>query len=358
MIVVNSRFLTKEVTGIVRYASELTPHLKDICGEIIFVTPGGIVQKELSLKLGAVEFGKFSGYMWEQFELPWFLKQLGEPLLLNLSNTGPFFYKNQVTVIHDIAFIKNPDWYSRRAAILFKIIISRAAKISKQIITLSEFTKSEIIRYLKIPGEKIKVIHAAVPDKIINLSKNNYNDYTGDYILTVSSLQPRKNISLLINCFNKLGQKDLKLIIAGSGNRKIFSNPRLKGSSNPDIIFTGYVSDEELTGLYKNAKLFVYPSLYEGFGFPPLEALSCGCPALISNTSSLPEICGTAADYFDPYDEKSLTDALQKNLLQVTKTRHKLNCSAIPSYSWELTAQSLNNILKEGEYIDLYHYAS
>jgi glycosyltransferase involved in cell wall biosynthesis len=339
----------------VRYASELTPLLKKYCTEILFITPKGVRQKKLAEKLGAFEYGNFKGYLWEQVELPILLKKLGNPLLFNLSNTGPVFYKNQVTVIHDIAFIKNPGWYSRRAALAFKIVISRSAKISKQIITLSEFTKCELIRHLKIHPEKVKVINGAAPQRIIDLSEKEYENRYGEYILTVSSLQPRKNISGLIDSFNKLQDKNLKLVIAGSEDRKIFSDPLLYSSGNQNIIFTGYISDKELTGLYKNAKLFVYPSLYEGFGFPPLEALVCGTPVLVSNTSSLPETCKSNADYFNPYDQHSLIRELKKILNSDTNKDNKKGFIDRMSYSWENSAHTIIYMLKN---INDYHINS
>ena len=346
MIVVNSRFLSKEMAGVVRYASEITPHIKNLCKETIFVSHKGIIQNDLSNILGAIEVGKLKGYLWEQLELPLFLKKLGNPILLNLCNTGPCFYKDQITVIHDVAFIKDPSWYTRKAALAFKVIISRAAKVSKRIITLSEFTKREVMQYLEIPSEKIEVVPGAVPQIIVSLSKKEYENNFGKYILTVSTLQPRKNISSLIKAFNLLSENNLKLVIAGSGNERVFPDPYIN-HNNSNIILTGYINDMELTALYKNAALFVYPSYYEGFGFPPLEAMTCGCPVLVSNNSSLPEICGDHVYYFNPADNNNLVEELKKLLNGVnnlSRSEYKFNGNG---HSWEKSAESILDFIKK-----------
>ena len=162
----------------------------------------------------------------------------------------------------------------------------------------------------------------------------------------------RKNFKNLILAFNRLDIEDLELIIVGS-DHSVFKNQDLKKviQSNKHTHFTGYLSDDELAQLYKNAMLFIYPSLYEGFGIPPLEAMAFGCPTIVSNITSLPEVCGDAAYYVDPYDINDIAkgmkevlenDNLRSNLINKGYDRVKL-------FSWEKSAMKIIEVIKKYE---------
>jgi glycosyltransferase involved in cell wall biosynthesis len=292
-IVINGSFLAKKVIGLERYAIGMSQQLKALCPGIVIVAPQNVKDKNLALELEPVETGCLSGHLWEQIDLPRYLKKTGNPLLINLTNTGPLFYHNQVTVIHDVSFMAHPEWFTKQFCLFYDRYFRRIAKMSTKVFTDSEFSRNEIIKYLNLSQDKIKVIHPAVPRNIIELAQADYLNPYGEYILTVSSIESRKNIGTLISAFNRLKRKDLKLIVAGMSNKRVFSGTGLEGEipDNGNIIFKGYVNDADLTALYKNARLFVYLSLYEGFGFPPLEAMACGCPVLVSDRASLPEVC-------------------------------------------------------------------
>ncbi|GEO04622.1 hypothetical protein AAE02nite_22860 [Adhaeribacter aerolatus] len=176
------------------------------------------------------------------------------------------------------------------------------------------------------------------------MDKNKY----GRYILAVSSLEPRKNLNNLIKGFKQANLSGTKLVIVGAGS-KVFNNPGLKEllQEDPDIIFTGYVPDAELAGIYHNALMFVYPSLFEGFGIPPLEAMQCGCPTVVSETSSLPEVCADASLYVNPLDSTTIAAAIK--LLSENEERRKelilKGFARAKDFSWQRSAENLAGII-------------
>jgi glycosyltransferase involved in cell wall biosynthesis len=345
MININARFLTKRLTGLERYALEMSHALEKIDVSIKFLSP---LMKYYQIKNELntlIQIGRFNNYFWEQVELPLYLKKNGNPFLINLINTAPIIYKNQLTVIHDLAFIYNPKWYTKEAALFFKFIVERSARASKKIITVSNFSKSEIINYLNIPSDKVEVIHSGIPKFILKYAGNEYKNDYGDYILTVSSIEPRKNLNNLVEAFRKLNRSDLKLIIVGITNPTVFSKVDLGSSEYKNVLTIGYVSDEMLVNLYKNAKLFIYISLYEGFGFPPVEAISCGCPTIVSNVSSLPEVCGNIADYCDPTDIVNIKESMEFALSKKTRLSNEQVEEFRNKYDWDNSAHHLLNLI-------------
>jgi len=352
MIFVNSRFLTQKISGVQRYAIEISKQLKKLYPESRFISPKNIIHRELADLLEAIEYGTLKGHLWEQIELPRYLKEKNRPLLINLANTAPVSYSNQVITICDLSFLRNPKWFSKKFYFYYKFLIPRIVKNSLKIITISEFSKNEIIELLNTHESKIKVIHCGTAEEFVNLKDSNSVIDNGKkrYILSVSTLDPRKNLESLILAFRKLKVPDLQLIIVGSKNN-VFTGNKLTNLINADknIIFTGYVSDRELKSLYRNAALFVYPSLYEGFGLPPLEAMVCGVPVVVSNIASLPEVCGDAVYYVDPYSVESIAEGIYKvltdeglmqGLIQKGLERAKL-------FSWEKAAKEHIKVFEE-----------
>lgn len=352
MIFVNSRFLTQKISGVQRYAIDISKHLKKLSHELIFISPRNIIHRELADILKAVEYGTLKGHLWEQIELPKYLRENNNPLLINLANTAPISYKNQIITICDLSFLKNPKWFSKKFYFYYKFLIPELIKKSLKIITISKFSKDEIIKFLDVPESKIKVIYCGISEEFFSSldASTEISKTKKKYILTVSSLNPRKNLKQLIIAFKRLNLTDCQLIIVGA-EYNIFSRNDLKNltGKNRNIIFKGYISDNELRSLYQRAILFVFPSYYEGFGLPPLEAMACGCPVVVSNVASLPEVCGDAAYYVDPYSVESiaegmykvLTDeALRQSLIQKGLERAKL-------FSWERSAKEHLRIFEE-----------
>ena len=204
------------------------------------------------------------------------------------------------------------------------------------IIVDSQSTKSDILAFFSIPEDKIHVVHLASDMKPVNARLSPKYGIRGDYLLYVGTVEPRKNLLRLIEAFTQLDQ-ELKLVIVGVSG---WDNRAVYKSKNPNIIFTGYVSEEDLPAFYCNAKLLIYPSLYEGFGLPILEAMNCGCPVITSNISSMPEVAGDAALLVDPYNVEEIKSAAQK-LLSDGMLRKKMVARGFRQarrFSWEKTA--------------------
>lgn len=309
----------------------------------MFVSPKEIIQNEIAKELQVNTIGYTRSHLWEQIELPLYLKKKGSPLLLNFCNTAPLLYKNKISTIHDIAFEVYPETYSKTFLNVYRFLIPKICKNSKKIITVSDFSKQEIIKYYKTKTDKIQVIYNAVNDGFIyneNIELKNQK-----YFLAVSSLNYRKNLPFVLDSFIEFIKDcpDYKLYLIGGMDTKSFSKLNLsKYTNHPNIIFLGRVSDEDLILYYSNAVAFIYPSLYEGFGIPPLEAQKCGTPVILSNLSCFPEIFGQSVLYCDVDNINSLVK--QMNLILEKELRDnikKLGEENEKKYNWDLSANCL-----------------
>jgi glycosyltransferase involved in cell wall biosynthesis len=336
-IFINGRFLTQKPTGIQRFSYEICKSLLKEGVNIIVLAPKKI-RSEYKLDCKIIKFGLLSGVLWEHICLLLYLLKFKNPLLVNFGSPGPLFYKNRIVTIHDISFKTNPKWFVWYYSLYYRFITPIFARRSKKIITVSEFSKSEIQKWLNIPDEKFTIIHNAV-SKSIFCSDKDCQEVQENYILSVSSLDPRKNIDSIYKAFEKYNSKDIKLILVG------ISSPmfNFKQSEDVKINSIGYVTDTKLAELYKNAKAFVYLSVYEGFGIPPLEAMSFGCPVILSDIPVFREIFGNAACYVDPYNINSVVKGLQR-VLTNSEYRNKLvnhGFEKAKEYSWKKSAEKL-----------------
>lgn len=347
---INSRFLAQVVTGVQRYAIEISKQIKRQNPSAVFLAPNNVLDKTLAGVLGVKTVGKLTGHLWEQFDLPRFLKKQGRPILLNLCNTAPLYYPRNVVTIYDLSVLHNPDWFSLKFRLYYRLVLSQISRKALKVVTSSSFSKQKIIELLGVPQDRIVVIPGAVAEKFSNLAGKSFPNEHGRYVLAVSSLDPRKNFARLIEAFLRARLKDVKLIVAG-GQSRVFSDPGLqKIVQNADNIFlTGYLEDTQLAGLYQNALCLVYPSLYEGFGLPVLEAMACGCPVVASRIPPLSEVCGDAAYYVEPEDIGSITNGICKVAAdeQLRKTLVNKGSERTAMFSWKASAQQLLQVVKE-----------
>ncbi len=318
-IAVNARFLSQHVTGTQRFAINISRELKKIKPDTIFLAPPDIRKQDLAEELDVTVIGEkhFHIYnklklpahlLWEQIDLPRWLKKHKHLPLLNLVNLAPLSYPENHVAIHDLAFRLYPQYYSKKFRFFYNFAVPIIARRAKHIITVSHFSKQTIEKHLNIPSSKITVAHNAIEIEHWQSYAIKPKPYPWPYILTVGSLEPRKNMVRLIAAFNQIIDKNLHLVIAGRGNSKIFG--KTSKSKQKKIIFTGYLNDEKLANLYANAVCLCYPSLYEGFGLPPLEAQALGCPVIVSNQTSLPEVFLDSALYCNPNKVESIVDKL------------------------------------------------
>jgi glycosyltransferase involved in cell wall biosynthesis len=244
---------------------------------------------------------------------------------LHVQFSAPLFCPVPViATIHDLAFEHMPETFTRRGSLQLKFTVRWTAKRAARIATVSEYSRQDLIKTYRLPPEKVVVTHNGIgpifspqpasDDEGLKLRQR--FGIERDFILAVGSLQPRKNLVRLIKAYSELRRRldDFKyqLVIVGRKrwlSSEIFAEVR-KQDWGRDVIVTGYVQDEDLPAFYRAASAFAYPSLFEGFGIPPLEAMACGTPVVTSNTSSLPEVAGDAALLIDPYDDEGLANAL------------------------------------------------
>lgn len=259
------------------------------------------------------------------------------------ANTAPLAYTGDVVLtIHDLAIYRYPSWFPRGQAFSTKFLVPKSANKAKRIIAVSKATKQDIIRLFKINPNKVKVVYEGVVQKLgsrltKNISKTALQKRykIGDkYLFFIGTLEPRKNLINLITAFNDLllqnyrKFKDYELILAGGKGWKyeeIFKSIK-KQKYGYKIKFLNYVPHEYKIALMKNATGFVFPTMYEGFGLPVLEAMSLGIPVITSKVSSLPEIAGNAAILVNPTKTKEITAALRKVLFN-KKLREKMSAA-------------------------------
>lgn len=269
------------------------------------------------------------------------------------------FKQKYIFTVHDITPLIDSKEHPIHRVLSYKLLLPRTLKTADKIIAVSNSTKKDLINYFNIPEEKIRVILNAADEKFKPLSDKEVKEAKQKYslnfpfILYVGTLEPRKNIPSLIKAFYKLKKKNLqyKLVITGKKGwkyKEIFETIDKLNLQN-DVVFTGYVADEDLPALYNAADLFVYPSIYEGFGLPPLEAMACGTPVITSNTSSLPEVVGDAGIMIDPPDVDGLADAMHEVLTNegLREDMIKKGLERAKMFSWEKCARETLEVYEE-----------
>lgn len=294
-------------------------------------------------------------FLWSQTFLPLELfkkKALGQNISVFFSpaHYAPRFCPVPIVVtIHDLSFFYYPEEFLKKDFYQLKNWTKYSVEKARKIIAVSQTTKKDITKFYKIPEEKIEVIYEGYEKKSKNLKLKTKN--LNSYILYVGTIQPRKNIETLIEAFSVFRKQNpgFKLLIVGKKGW-LYEHIYRKAEElrlNNSIKFLGYVSDTQLSDLYKKAFCFVLPSFYEGFGIPVIEAMSFGCPVISSFTSSLPEIGGDACLYFDPKDPKELAEkltelkdnqSLRNELIKKGKKRIKL-------FSWQRCSEKTLEIL-------------
>jgi len=269
--------------------------------------------------------------------------------------------KRVVATVYDASVITNPECHKKLNILHCTNGIREAVEHADAIIAISEHTKRDIMKHFGAPGDLITVTHlAAGPDycevmdpAVIRQVKNKYN-LPESYILFVGSLEPRKNIKGLLLAYSILPastRKAFPLVIAGAKGWLNSDIPPLLSSLGikESVKFTGYIDSADISALYSGASLFVYPSLYEGFGLPILEAMSCGVPVVTSNTSSMPEVAGDAAILVDPLNHEELAFGIETVLGKesLRAEMKKKGLARASSFSWERCAKETVEVYRK-----------
>ena len=260
----------------------------------------------------------------------------------------------KVIVFHDLSFEHHPEFFSWRKRIWQKFLMDakKEAQKADKIIAVSESTKSDLINFYKIEPNKIKVIYSGVGEQFKQINNNNIREKYNlpkKFILYFGTIEPRKNIIGLIKAFELLKDKDCQLVIAGAKGwlyQDIFKVAS-KSKKRKNIIFTGFVEESDKPYLYNLSELFVYPSFFEGFGFPPLEAMACGIPTIVSTNSSLPEVVGKAALMVDAtnIDELAWSIEIALSNKELRKRLIKDGLIQAKKFSWQKCAQETLSVL-------------
>lgn len=337
---INGRFLVAKRTGVQRAAFNLIRTLVEIDREneyLIFTGHGQAGRPEWNypnvrvIESDLREGESFLNHVWEQFWLPVLAHRHKVDLLHSPANVAPLFYRGKSVVhIHDLCFVVNPQWYSFTFRTVYNFIIPRLARRASRVITCSNNSKNDLLHFCNLPADKVSLVYWAVDDTFLQQAPHEVKSDVaelGDFILYVGSLEPRKNINTLIASYVQLRRNnpDLKpkLVLIG-GESPLFADVQLRVKDYVgDIVFKGFIDDETLRAYYARAALVAYPSLYEGFGLPPLEAMASGTPVVTSDGSSLPEVVGDAAFMVDPRSIEQLTSAMVR-LLTDRHLRQKL----------------------------------
>jgi glycosyltransferase involved in cell wall biosynthesis len=330
---INGRFLAAKRTGVQRAAYNLIRALVSVdrTNEYVLFTAEDQLHNpdwnhpNVTVVPSALREGEtIRNHFWEQFTLPRLARKHRVDILHSPANLAPLFFKGRSIVhIHDLCFVVNPQWYSFSFRTLYNFIIPRLARRAAKVITNSNNSRNDLLQFCDLQAERVSQVYWAVDDLFMSdldeTARAKKADWPlDDYILYVGSLEPRKNIGTLLEAYELLRlrhpERKTKLVLIG-GESPLFAEVRLKVKLfKEDILFKGFVSDTVLRDFYRHAGLFVYPSLYEGFGLPPLEAMASGVPVVTTMTSSIPEVVGDAALMVSPYDVEQLADTMSRVL--------------------------------------------
>lgn len=349
-IFINGKFTAQRTTGVQRLALGLVEALDNALASsetrerwILLCPPGATPPPLQHITARICGTRRFGLHFWEQLALPWASR---EGRLLNLSGPAPLLKRGQVCMLPDAAVFDQPAAYTRSFAAWYRFLFARLAASASLLLTISRFSQARLAQQLGIASERLKVVscaathmHSIAPDDAA-LRRLDLSDVP--YLLAVGSANPTKNLPALVEAFGRLPHPDLRLVLVGGANSAVFAGEAAQ-HEDARIVRTGPVSDGQLKSLYSNACAFVFPSLYEGFGLPPLEAMSLGCPVVASDAASIPEVCGDAAIYFDP---ASVTDmaATITRIVDDAALRADLRRRGtlrFATFTWDAAAQQL-----------------
>lgn len=341
---INGKFFLRKVSGQERFARELLKKIDELADENEFgiLIPNYAKDVPIYKRIRVIQYGELSPILWEQIELPIYAYR-NKCKLINLCTSCPVVFPG-ITVIHDICQVVNKEFvdtlYTKLSNIYYGIMRWAVLKTDFKILTVSNFSKREIINWYHIPENRVKVLGNGwdhIKRVIEDDSALEFDDRIkkGNYFFSASSLSPQKNF-LWVKRVARLNPDELFVV---SGKKLGLTRNSDNVESQGNIIYLGYVNDSQMKSLMKHCKAFIHPALYEGFGITPLEALSLGAKVIVSNRASLPEIYRNCAYYIDPYDYNV---DLNKLLMQSVEPPDEV----LSYYTWKKMARRLMEILR------------
>ena len=353
-VFVNGKFTRQPVTGVQRVAGQLLRALDALPprpGEprwVLLHPPGGGLRDLRRVEQRAVGPTKVPLHAWEQAWLP--LAARGG-LLLNLGGSAPYFAGRTAAMLHDAAVFDCPAAYSAPFVAWYRRLFARLGWRAEHLFTVSTFSRTRLALRLGLPESRFHVLPNAA-DHLKGIAADDTvldrHDLRGRrFLLAVGSASPTKNLAALVHAFGSRRASDLRLVIVGGRNPRVFADDRTAGGDPPGVIRTGPLDDAPLKALYRHALALVFPSLYEGFGLPVLEAMTEGCAVGASNAAALPEVCGDAALYFDPGSVAEIAAVIER-LVTDADLRDRLQRAGhlqAGKYSWAASAEQLRTVL-------------
>lgn len=342
-VVINGRFLTHTPTGVQRWAREITRGLADRMPVLVAVPPEDLIEPDLGAPI--LRVGRLRGHAWEQWSLPRFLRASGSPLLLGLANTGPTLYRPQIASHLDIIYVRHPESFARSFRLLYGALVPGLLRRSERVLTVSAFSAGELHAHFGLPPEKITVVHAAVgPDF---RPEGPRHDAGEPYLLAVSSPNRHKNFDALMTAFEEARTSTVRRLLIVGDQARAFQS---RGARERDRVeFLGRVDDAELMALYRGAAAFAFPSLYEGFGIPPLEAQRMGTPVLAARAASLPEVLGDSVLWVDPTDVADIRRGIER-LDADPGLRERLSRAGRENearFSWDAAVDRVEEVIRD-----------
>ncbi|MEO5366582.1 MAG: glycosyltransferase family 4 protein [Magnetococcus sp. WYHC-3] len=348
---------TQRVTGVQRYAREVIRAFdQDTSFNPCVLVPPGESPVPFSLdRINISRVGRRRGQIWEQWDL---LRQSRDGLLFSPGNIGPLWHPRQVVTIHDASTLDHPEWFSRPFALWYRTILPRLMRRAVLVLTDSDYSRQRLLAHVPVDPNKVVSIPLGVGkefrpmDRASQEAFRRKHDLPQSYLLTVGSLDPRKNLLGLVAAWERVSADlpQTHLLVAGGGGDAF---TRLELDMNRwqrlRIRLLGYVPQENLPGLYASAAGFLYPSYYEGFGFPVLEAMASGTPVLTSNVTSLPEVAGDAALMIDPHVPRTLEEGIVRLATDSALCEGLVvrGMDQARRFDWDITARKTRDLLHQ-----------
>ncbi|AMX98087.1 MULTISPECIES: glycosyltransferase family 1 protein [Mesorhizobium] len=343
---INGRFLSQPTTGVQRYAREVVRALDTLLAEqnpltrgleLALLHPPGSGDFPLAC-IERREIGGMNGHAWEQVQLPSSLDGSG---LLSLCNTGPLLSRKHIVCVHDANVWNAPQSYSFAFRLLYRNLLPALGKTACGISTVSNYSLDELVRRDVIPAERAFVApngHEHALRWEPEHSAQTRLAASRETVVLIGSTAPHKNLDLLLNMADRLGEAGLRIAIVGMSDSRVFRSGSARTEAR-NIHWLGRISDGELAALLGDSLCLAFPSLTEGFGLPALEAMAVGCPVVVSDRASLPEVCGNAALFASPDDQDAWFDSfVQLRTSQALRAQMMGKGKArAAEYSWRAT---------------------
>lgn len=362
-IYLNGKFACQHMTGVQRTATNLLRALDRLLAEqaepddepwVLVCPPGAVVPPLRHVQVRVAGRAGWPLSLWEQVVLPWVARG---SRLVNLAGSAPALACDQVCMLHDAAVYDRPQAYTRLFRTWYRWLFRHLSRRAQLLLTVSSFSRDRLTQRLGLQHQDLMVVpnggdhlQQVVSDDSV-LARFGLEEQA--YTLVVGSANPNKNVAAVEAVFRRLPDDvNLRLVVVGGLNRRVFAQHDATPFQHQEgrILRLGPITDAELKALYRHAVTLVFPSLYEGFGLPALEAMSCGCPVIASRAGAIPEVCDDAALYFDPRSQDELHAALMRMLLD-GHLRERLRSAGqrrALRFAWQDSAQALLNQLVDG----------